>query len=94
MSRIAPPLRFAGDHAAIVWPLLCGMAKAKYYLLLCEAVDGEEAVERTIELRPDVVLMDIRMPRLDGLGATRRIVAQPDLAAVKVGILTTFEHDE
>jgi enoyl-CoA hydratase len=33
----------AGDHAAIVWPLLCGMAKAKYYLLLCEAIDGEEA---------------------------------------------------
>ena len=33
----------AGDHAAILWPLLCGMAKAKYYLLLCEAVDGEEA---------------------------------------------------
>jgi enoyl-CoA hydratase len=33
----------AGDHAAIVWPLLCGMAKAKYYLLLCETVTGEEA---------------------------------------------------
>jgi enoyl-CoA hydratase len=33
----------AGDHAVIVWPLLCGMAKAKYYLLLCESVDGEEA---------------------------------------------------
>lgn len=33
----------AGDHAAIVWPLLCGMAKAKYHLLLCEAVSGEEA---------------------------------------------------
>src|SRR5947207_6507051 len=33
----------AGDHAAIIWPLLCGMAKAKYYLLLCEAVTGEEA---------------------------------------------------
>jgi enoyl-CoA hydratase len=33
----------AGDHAAIVWPLLCGLAKAKYYLLLCEAVSGEEA---------------------------------------------------
>jgi enoyl-CoA hydratase len=33
----------AGDHAAIVWPLLCGMAKAKYYLLLCEPVSGEEA---------------------------------------------------
>jgi enoyl-CoA hydratase len=33
----------AGDHAAIVWPLLCGMAKAKYYLLLCESISGEEA---------------------------------------------------
>src|SRR5205807_697629 len=33
----------AGDHAAIVWPLLCGMAKAKYYLLLCETLTGEEA---------------------------------------------------
>jgi enoyl-CoA hydratase/carnithine racemase len=33
----------AGDHAVIVWPLLCGMAKAKYYLLLCESIDGEEA---------------------------------------------------
>src|SRR5438105_10136677 len=33
----------AGDHAAIIWPLLCGMAKAKYYLLLCEPVDGREA---------------------------------------------------
>src|SRR5260370_4781801 len=33
----------AGDHAVIIWPLLCGMAKAKYYLMLCEAVDGEEA---------------------------------------------------
>jgi len=33
----------AGDHAAIVWPLLCGMAKAKYYLMLCETVSGEEA---------------------------------------------------
>ena len=33
----------AGDHAAIVWPLLCGMAKAKYYLLLCEPISGEEA---------------------------------------------------
>ena len=33
----------AGDHAAIIWPLLCGMAKAKYYLLLCESISGEEA---------------------------------------------------
>lgn len=58
-----------------------------------EAVDGEEAVRSTVALRPDVVLMDIRMPRLDGLGATRRIVEHTRLTAVKVVILTTFELD-
>ena len=59
-----------------------------------EACDGEEAVTRTAESRPDVVLMDIRMPRLDGLGATRRIAGDSALDAVKVVILTTFELDE
>jgi DNA-binding NarL/FixJ family response regulator len=59
-----------------------------------EAVDGEQAVQQTVQLRPDVVLMDIRMPHLDGLGATRRIAEQRGLDAVKVVILTTFELDE
>ncbi|MFD7644791.1 response regulator [Kitasatospora sp. NPDC059795] len=59
-----------------------------------EADDGEQAVARAAELRPDVVLMDIRMPRLDGLAATRRICADPALAAVRVVVLTTFELDE
>jgi DNA-binding NarL/FixJ family response regulator len=59
-----------------------------------EAVDGEQAVRQTVQLRPDVVLMDIRMPHLDGLGATRRIAEQRGLDAVKVVILTTFELDE
>ena len=59
-----------------------------------EAVDGEQAVELTRRERPDVVLMDIRMPRVDGLEATRRITADPDLAGVKVLVLTTFEIDE
>ncbi len=59
-----------------------------------EAVDGEDAVALTVETRPDVVLMDIRMPRLDGLEATARIVADPDLSATKVLVLTTFELDE
>jgi DNA-binding NarL/FixJ family response regulator len=59
-----------------------------------EACDGEEAVALTSQLRPDVVLMDIRMPRLDGLGATRRIAEDGSLDTVKVVILTTFDLDE
>jgi DNA-binding NarL/FixJ family response regulator len=59
-----------------------------------EAGDGEEAVGLTERLRPDVVLMDIRMPAVDGLEATRRIGADPDLEAVRVVMLTTFDLDE
>ncbi len=59
-----------------------------------EAVDGEEAVDLARRERADVVLMDIRMPGVDGLEATRRIAADDDLAGVKVIILTTFESDE
>jgi DNA-binding NarL/FixJ family response regulator len=59
-----------------------------------EAADGEDAVAVAVETRPDVVLMDIRMPRLDGLEATARIVADPTLSGTKVLVLTTFELDE
>lgn len=59
-----------------------------------EAADGLAAVQEAIRARPDVVLMDIRMPGIDGLEATRRIVAHPDLAHTRVIVLTTFELDE
>jgi DNA-binding NarL/FixJ family response regulator len=59
-----------------------------------EAADGEEAVKLAAKLTPDVVLMDIRMPELDGLAATHQIAANPELGAVRIVILTTFEVDE
>jgi DNA-binding NarL/FixJ family response regulator len=59
-----------------------------------EAEDGASAIELLRSTRADVVLMDIRMPGLDGLAATRAICADEDLAGVKVIVLTTFELDE
>jgi DNA-binding NarL/FixJ family response regulator len=59
-----------------------------------EAADGDAAVQLALEHRPDVVLMDIRMPGVDGLTATRRIAEDERLADVKIVILTTFDLDE
>jgi DNA-binding NarL/FixJ family response regulator len=58
------------------------------------AATGAGALDQARVLRPDLVLMDIRMPEMDGLEATRRIVADADLTATRVLILTTFEYDE
>jgi DNA-binding NarL/FixJ family response regulator len=62
--------------------------------VVAEAANGEEAAGLARQYLPDLVLMDIRMPVLDGLAATQRICATPELARTRVLILTTFETDE
>ncbi|MFB6950448.1 response regulator [Streptomyces niveus] len=62
--------------------------------VVAEAADGQEAVDLAREHHPDVVVMDIRMPGVDGLTATTRIGADPTLATTRILILTTFEDDQ
>ena len=59
-----------------------------------EASNGREALEQAARLRPDVIVMDIRMPVMDGLEATRRLLSEPGVEAARVLVLTTFDADE
>ncbi|MFC3999446.1 response regulator [Nocardiopsis sediminis] len=90
MIRVA----LADDQALVRAGFRALLDSAPDITVVGEAADGREAVRLTAAERPDVVLMDIRMPVLDGLAATERILADPGLGGVRVVILTTFDLDE
>jgi DNA-binding NarL/FixJ family response regulator len=84
----------ADDQALVRSGFRALLGSRKDINVVGEAADGDQALALARVLRPDVVLMDIRMPGTDGLEATRRIAADPYLVDVRIVILTTFELDE
>lgn len=94
-SSVGHPIRvlLADDHAVMRAGFRMMLEAADGLTVIGEAENGASAIERARELRPDVICMDVQMPVLDGLEATRRIVADPDIAAA-VLIVTTFDRDD
>ena len=84
----------ADDQSLIRQAVTDILSDADGIQVIGHAQNGREAVDLARSLHPDIVLMDIRMPELDGIGATTEICADPALAETRVLILTTFEEDE
>jgi len=84
----------ADDQALIRGGFAALVGSADDMEVVGEAADGEQALEQARALKPDVVLMDVRMPGTDGISATSLITADPELVDVKVLVLTTFEADD
>jgi DNA-binding NarL/FixJ family response regulator len=94
-GTIRSPIRVvvADDQALVRSGFLSLLRSEEGIEVVGEAANGYEAVKVAQAVRPDVMLMDIRMPEMDGLEATRLITAEPALAAVRVLVLTTFDLD-
>ncbi|MET3984943.1 response regulator transcription factor [Streptomyces sp. PvR034] len=97
-ARTAVTLLIADDDEVTRSGLRTLLAAQPGIVVVGEAADGVEAVEQARRLRPDVVLMDVRMPRRNGIEATRELLAEPAGAAGRVGppkvvVITTFEND-
>ena len=84
----------ADDQAAVRGGFAALIASEEELEVVGEAANGREAVDLARRVFPHVVLMDVRMPVLDGIEATRLICADPTLAATRVLVLTTFDLDE
>lgn len=89
-----PPRVVIADDQALVRSGFRMILRAAGIPVVGEVSDGEQALAAVLEYRPDVVLMDIRMPGMDGLEATRRILAGPGGAGCRIIILTTFDLDQ